>query len=226
VDAFKHREGGFTLVAVDSAWILEVRDKLQALERKHPDLIKGALIIPTPNQLHSEGCRIFSVHFLNALHDFQPYIQSLHRELYGHFRGKPAPRLSAPDWERGKGNNLSLEDSLKAFKVLPPKFFKHMQMKRPKPGQAYTELDVAEYYNPALKGQPVNKKGQTLRERFASQNPAKALADFSRADRTASLDEKRLVLIDRAIAHYERKYGVSLDAKPPGRRFWLGNDWY
>lgn len=226
VDAFKHQEGGFTLVAVDSAWILEVRERLQALERKHPDIIKGNLIVPTLNQLHSEGCRIFAVHSLNALHDFQPYIQSLHRQIYDHFRGKSAPRPLGSGWERGKGNTISLGSALAAFKVLPPKFFKHMQVKRPKPGQAYTEHDVAESYNPALKDQPVNKKGQTLRERFASQNPDKDPADFSRADRTASLDDKRLVLIDRAIAHYERKYGISLDAKPPGRRFWLGNDWY
>jgi hypothetical protein len=203
-----------------------VRDSLPALERKHRDLIKGILIIPTPNQLHSEGCRIFAVHSLNAMHDYQPYIQSLHRELYDHARGRPAPRLSDPDWEQGKGNTLNLGYTMGAFKVLPPKFFKHMQVMRPKPGQTHDEFDIAERYNPALKDQPVNKKGQTLRERFASRNPAKDPADFSRADRTASLDEKRLVLIDRAIAHYETLYGAGGDAMPPGRRFWIGNGWY
>jgi hypothetical protein len=89
------------------------------------------------------------------------------------------------------------------FGLLPGKFFKHLQVMKPKPGETRTLLDEAEKLNPALKDQPVNKKGQTLRERFASQNPAVPPESFSRADRTASLDRKRLVLIDRAIAHYE-----------------------
>jgi hypothetical protein len=65
-----------------------------------------------------------------------------------------------------------------------------------------------------------------LRERFAAQNPEKAPEEFSRADRTASLDRKRLVLIDRAIAHYEGQYGAGGDAVPPGRSSWIGKGWY
>jgi hypothetical protein len=205
VDAFQHREGGFTLVAVDSLREPVAAHKMAALERMHPDLIKGVLVIPTPNQAHSEGCRIFAVHTLNALHDFQPHIQGLHRQLYGKGMGKPAPGLSGAEWKRMSGNTHVLDDKKGAFGILPGKFFKHMQVKNPKAGKTRTLLDDAEAKNPALKNEPVNKKGQTLRERFASQNPAKDPADFSRADRTASLDNKRLVLIDRAIAHYEKQ---------------------
>ena len=227
VDAFKHREGGFTLVAVDSGRDSIVMDRLPELGKKYPDLIKGTLIIPTPNQVHNEGCRVFTVHTLNALHDYQPHIQDLHRQVYDLGRGRPAPRLSDPaKWKQEGGNTLSLEKMMDAFTVLPGKFFKHMQVMKPKAGQTHTVLDVAEDRNPALKDQPVNKKGQTLRERFAGQNPEKAPEDFSRADRTASLDRKRLVLIDRAIAHYERQYGAGGDAVPPERRLWIGNGWY
>jgi hypothetical protein len=226
IDAFKHREGGFTLIAVDSGRDPIVELQLPGLGRDYPDLIKGSLIIPTPNQVHNEGCRVFTVHTLNAMHDYQPYMRDLHRQIYDRGRGRPAPGLAGPEWKPEGGNTLRLADLMDAFKVLPGKFFKHMQVMKPKPGKAGTVLDVAERHNPALKGEPVNKQGQTLRERFAAQNPGKAPEEFSRADRTASLDRKRLVLIDRAIAHYELLYGVGGDAVPPGRRLWIGNGWH
>jgi hypothetical protein len=226
IDAFKHREGGFTLVAVESGRDRIVHDALPELAKRHSDLLKGALLLPTPNQVHNEGCRVFSVHTLNAFHDYQPYIENLHRKIYDLGRGRPAPGLMGPEWHREGGNTLVLADSRDVFEVLPGKFFKHMQVMKPKPGHTGTMLDVAESRNPALKDEPVNKKGQTLRERFASQNPAKAPEEFSRADRTASLDRKRLVLIDRAIAHYEQKYGARGDAIPPGRSMWIGSGWY
>jgi hypothetical protein len=226
VDAFKHREGGFTLVAVDSGRPSGMMEYLHTLERNHADLIKGILYIPTPNQLHLEGCRIFAVHNLNALHDYQPHIQDLHRQIYDRGRGRPASRLEGPEWKYERGNTLELDFVLEAFLVLPPKFFKHMQLMKPKPGENFSQMSLAEELNPALRTEPVNKKGQTLRERLASQNPGKPLDQFSRADRTATLDNKRLVLIDRAIAHYENRYGSDGNALPPGRRFWIGNGWY
>ena len=76
----------------------------------------------------------------------------------------------------------------------------------PKPKKEPSLLDMAEAVNPDLKTQALNKRGQTLRQRFASLNPAidpeNAAEEFSRADRTLSLDKKRLLLIDRAIMHY------------------------
>jgi hypothetical protein len=69
-------------------------------------------------------------------------------------------------------------------------------------------LDIAEAQNPALIHQPVNKKGQTLRQRVESANPDKALEHFSRAERTSSLDKKRLVLIDRALEHFQPRASV------------------
>lgn len=212
VDAYRHREGTFTLVAVDSLQEPIVARKLADLEAKHSDILKGTLLISTPNQAHGEGCRIFGVHTLNALHDFQPYVQGLHRQLHDRSQGRPAPRLSGPEWKRMGGNTLVLGDEKDAFGLLPGKFFKHIQVPKPKPGETRTLLDEAEARNPALKDQALNKKGQTLRERFASRNPGKTPEEFSRADRTASLDQKRLILIDRAIAHYE-----GLDRTPDPR---------
>jgi hypothetical protein len=223
VDAFKHKEGGFTLVVVDSGAMMR---SFHRVERNHSDLIKGILYIPTPNQVHIEGCRIYSVHNLNALHDYQPHIQNLHRQIYDRGRGRPAPRLEGPEWKHERGNTLELEYAMEAFTVLPPKFFKHMQVMKPKTQHSVSKLDMAEELNPALKAEPVNKKGQTLRERIASQNPGKPIDQFSRADRTASLDNKRLVLIDRAIAYYEKQYGADGFDMPPDRPFRIGNGWY
>jgi hypothetical protein len=201
VDAFRHREGGFTLIAIDSVRLNRTIRELAMLQEKHPDIIKGTAVIPTHNLVHDEGCRIFAVHALNALHDYQPHVQGLHRELYDKGRGRSAPRFSGPMW-KPEGTIHVLADKNVAFSLLPGKFFKHMQVKKPD-SAGRTLLDEAEARNPALKSEPVNKKGQTLRERYASQNPSKPSEAFSYADRTASLDRKRLVLIDRAIAHYE-----------------------
>jgi hypothetical protein len=203
VDAYRHPGGGFTLVAVDSMNFAAAVNKLGTLEKKHPGLIKGTMVIPTPNLAHGEGCRIFGVHALNALHDFQPHVRELHRQIYAKAQGKPAPALAGPMWKRTGGNTHILVNRNDALGLLPGKFFKHIQVMKPKPGESRTLLDEAEDRNPAFKDQPVNKKGQTLRERFASQNPSVPHEEFPRADRTASIDRKRLVLIDRAIAHYE-----------------------
>jgi hypothetical protein len=202
VDAFKHREGGFTLIGVDSTMNYMFANELGELQTKHSDIIKGMMNIPTQNQVHIEGCRTFAVHILNAMHDYQPHFQNLHRQIYDHGRGKPAPQLASPKWEQWDGVHV-LEDEMDNFGVLPGKFFKHMQVAKPKEGGTRNLLDTVEARHPALKDQPVNKKGQTLRERIASQNPGTPIDQFPRFDRTASLDRKRLVLIDRAIAHYE-----------------------
>ncbi|HLP40084.1 MAG TPA: YopJ family acetyltransferase [Fibrobacteria bacterium] len=205
VDAFRHRDGGFTLVAVDSMKKSQMIDQdLEKLSRTNPDLIKGAMVLPTPNLVHFEGCRIFAIHHLNALHDYQPHIQSLHRELHDKARGRAASRFSGSNWTHLGENIHTLNDAKEAFGLLPGKFFKHMQVKKPKTADKRTSLDQAEDWNPALRDQPVNKKGQTLRARLESQNPQKPLEEFSHAERTLSLDRKRLVLIDRAIAHYEK----------------------
>lgn len=166
-------------------------------------IIKGTIAIPTPNQAHEEGCRIHAVNNLNALHDFQAYVQGLHRQLYDKRMGRPAPSLAGPEWKQTSGNTHILADEKNAFKVLDGKLFKHMQVQTPKAGETRTLLDEAEDRNPALKTQLLNKKGQTLREWFASRNPGKTPEEFSRADRTSSVDRKRLVLLDRAIAYYE-----------------------
>jgi hypothetical protein len=209
VDAFRHRDGGFTLVAVDSLKQEITSSRLAALALKHPDVIKGVLVIPTPNQAHVEGCRIFAANTLNAMHDFEPYVQDLHRQVHERGRGRPAPRLAGPEWKSCGGNTHVLADATDAFGVLDGKFFKHMQVPKPKGEGARTLLDDAEERNPGLKTQALNKQEQTLRSRFESQNPEKRPEEFSRADRTASLDRKRLVLIDRAIAHYERLAAAS-----------------
>jgi hypothetical protein len=99
-------------------------------------------------------------------------------------------------------NTHFLEDDKDAFGVLPGKFFKHLQVLRPFLDEP-SLLDEAEARNPALKDQKLNKKGQTLRERYASLNTQVPPAPHSRSDRTSSLDEKRVVLLKRAIAHYE-----------------------
>jgi hypothetical protein len=119
-----------------------------------------------------------------------------------------------------------LANLMDAFQVLPGNFFKHIQVLKLKAGEAYTVLDVAECPNPALKDQSLNKENQTLRQRFARENTKKDPEAFSRAERTASMDRKRVDLIDRAIAHYERQYGAGGDAVPPGRHLWSGNGWY
>ena len=203
VDAYRHEAGGFTLVAVDSSRQDITATKLAALELKHPDIIKGTMDIPTPNQAHEEGCRVHAVNNLNALFDYQPHVQGLHKQLYAKSQGLPAPQLSGPEWTNKSGNTHILANEKDSFRVLAGKFFKHMQVPKPKAGETRTLFDEAEARNPSLKDAPMNKKNQTLRERFASQNPEKDPAQFSRADRTASLDRKRLVLLDRAIAHYE-----------------------
>jgi hypothetical protein len=202
VDAFRHRDGGFTLVAVDSMRVPTfTTESINQLSLRHPDIIKGAIVIPTQNLMHEEGCVIFAVHHLNALHDYQPYVQDLHREIYDKGRGLPAPRFSGSEWYKARiGNTYVLANEFEAFGVLPGKFFKHMQPGRIGPRRLF---DVAEDRNPALKDQPVNKKGQTLRQRFASQNPGTDFENFSRVDKTLTLDKKRVALIDRAIERYE-----------------------
>ena len=229
VDAFRHREGGFTLIGLDSVMNRFLGYELGYLQRRYPDIIKGTMAIPTRNQAHIEGCRIFTIHTLNAMHDFQPYIRNLHREIYDAAHARPAPGLSGPGWMRIRGTTHIIKNGKNSFNVLPGKFFKHMQVPKAMPEKTPTSvdaakdrnsapqehmkkldsearrtlLDEAEDRNSALKAEPVNKKGQTLRQRFASLNPAKTLEEYSRADRTSSLDNKRLVLLDRAIAHYE-----------------------
>ena len=225
VDAFKHRGGGFTLIAVDSGARNFVKNRFMELENKNPDIIKGVFLINTFNQVHQEGCRIFAVHTLNAMHDYQPHIQKLHRMVYKRSRDLPAPRGSGSAANPADGNSLVLADESEAFSLLPGKFFKHMQVMKPKPDNPFTLLDDAESRNPALKHEALNKKGQTLRQRFASQNPDIAPEKFSRADRTASLDRKRLVLIDRAIAYYEKRRIAQGNATPDARSFWLENSW-
>jgi hypothetical protein len=134
VDAFRHREGGFTLVAVDSTFSSIIARRMGSLESKHPEVIKGSLVIPTPNQAHGEGCRIFGVHILNSFHDYQPHMQGLHRQLYEKGKGRPAPLLSGPQWKQTSGNTHFLENEKDSFGVLPGKFFKHMQVRKPRPG--------------------------------------------------------------------------------------------
>ncbi|HLP41098.1 MAG TPA: YopJ family acetyltransferase [Fibrobacteria bacterium] len=202
VDAFRHSDGGFTLVVVDSMRLPTfTTDALKQLSLRHPDLIKGTIVIPTPNLVHDEGCRIFAVQHLSALHDYQPYVQDLHREIHDKGRGLPAPRLSGTEWYKEKrGNAYVLANELDAFGVLPGKFFKHMQPGRIGPSRLF---NLAEDRNPALKDQPVNKKGQILRQRFASQKPGTNFENFARVDKTLTLDKKRVALIDRAIEQYE-----------------------
>ncbi|HLP40376.1 MAG TPA: YopJ family acetyltransferase [Fibrobacteria bacterium] len=202
VDAFKHRDGGFTLISVDSMQNHMGAYEMGALRKRYPDIIKGTMHIPTQNLVHSEGCRIFSVLMLNAMHDYEPYFQHLHRQIHNAARGRPAPYLADPRWEQQGGSHLPKDEGA-AFSVLPGKFFKHMQVKKPNKGITTTALDDAEKMNPALKVQPVNKKGQTLRQRFESLNPSRRPEEFSRADRTSSVDNKRLVLIDRALAYHD-----------------------
>ena len=206
VDAFRHGKGGFTLVVVDSLRDVHIpAHKMVLLYQKYPNLIKGAAVIPTTNLVHDEGCRIYAIHHLNALHDYQPYVQSLHRQIYDNRRGRPARPLSGPGWTQAfpKENIHIIDDEKDAFGVLPGKFFKHMQVMKPGPGGTRTLLDDAEERNPALINQALNRYGQTLRQRFASQNPGIPHERFTRADRTLSLDKKRMALIDRAIEHYE-----------------------
>jgi hypothetical protein len=210
VDAFKHRDGGFTLISVDSTLNHMFAFDLARLQEQHSDFIKGTMYFPTHNQVHNEGCRIFAVHTLNAMHDYQPYFLNLHREIYAASRGRPASQLASPRWESWDGTHV-LENELDNFSFLPAKFFKHMQVKTPKQGETRTLLDEAEEMNHALKEQPVNKKGQTLRQRYESLNPSKRPEEFSRADRTSSVDMKRLVLFDRAIAYYE---GLAQEGRP------------
>jgi hypothetical protein len=100
---------------------------------------------------------------------------------------------------------LALNDPLDAFGVLAGKFFKHMQVLKPKPGETGDLLDAAEARNPALKTEAQNKKEQSLRARIEGRNAEKAIADFERFDRTSSVDGKRLVLLDRAIGYYAAK---------------------
>ncbi|HLP40766.1 MAG TPA: YopJ family acetyltransferase [Fibrobacteria bacterium] len=199
VDAFKHRDGGFTLISVDSLPHRQIGTEFGTLQKMNPDLIKGNLHLPTFNQVHNEGCHIFAVHTLNALHDYQPYIQNLHKQIHDAAKGWPAPNLTDPRWEKSEDTYIR-EPKEGALGVLPGKFFKHIQVQ--KPLEKRTVLDTAEEMNPAFKDQPVNKKGQTLRQRFESLNPSKRPEEFSRFDRTSSVDKKRLVLIDRAIAYY------------------------
>jgi hypothetical protein len=207
VDAFQHKEGGFTLICVDSVIDHLLSVHLAELRNKHSDVIKGVMHIPTDNLAHNEGCVIFAVHTLNAMHDYQPHFLNLHREIYAAAQGRPAPQLAAPRWEQEDGTHVPRKD-LDSLGLLPGKFFKHMQVTKPGEGETRTLLDEAEAKNPELKDQPVNKKGQTLRQRFESFNTQVPPAPHSRADRTASLDQKRVVLIDRAIAHYEGLAGI------------------
>lgn len=222
VDAYKHREGGFTLITVDSVDDVLLADELGNLRKRNPKLIKGIMSIPTHNQVHNEGCRVFAMHALNGMHDYQPYFQNLHRKIYDKERGRPAPELAEPRFERSNGVYM-LESEFDAYGLLPGKFFKHMQVKPPyegeRPGEKRTYLDDAEDKNPALRDQPVNKKGQTLRERYASLNPGVPSEAYSRADRTSSIDEKRLVFLDRAVVHYDSLAGQEQpNAGPSGSR--------
>jgi hypothetical protein len=201
VDAFKHREGGFTLISVDSLLDHIFTFDLANLPEDHPNLIKGMMYIPTHNQKHDEGCRIFAVHTLNAMHDYQPHFQNLHREIYAAKDKKKEPQIP-PQWDSWDGVRV-LKNELDNFGLLPAKFFKHMQVKKPMAGETDTLLDQAEARYPALKNRQVNKKEQSLRQRIERQNSNVPLASFSRHDRTASLDQKRLALIERAIPHYK-----------------------
>lgn len=207
VDAFKHREGGFTLIAVDSEPNGQLAHQLTRMQVKNPDILKATVTIPAPNQIHMEGCHIFTINTLNALHDHQPYIQTLHQQAYDEAMGRTAPQLAGSPWFRVFQNNHTVLDPADAFNLLPAKFFKHIQVRRPH-DNGPNMLDIAEKQNPALIHQPVNKKGQTLRQRVESANPDKALEHFSRAERTSSLDKKRLVLIDRALEHFQPRVSV------------------
>jgi hypothetical protein len=205
VDAFQHREGGFTLICVNSVNDTLLARELGELRIKNPKLISGIMSIPTQNQVHSEGCRVFAVHALNGMHDYQPYFQGLHQKIYDKTQGQRVPELAEPRFGRDKGTFM-LKDETETYGLLPGKFFKHIQVKPPYeseiPGVMRTFLDDAEDMNPALKDQPVNKKGRTLRQRYESLNTQVPPAPHSRSDRTSSIDEKRLEFLKRAIAHY------------------------
>jgi hypothetical protein len=204
VDAYRHADGRFTLVAVDSISKEMTNSKLADVARKHPDLVKGAMVIPTPNQAHTEGCRVFA-HSLESMRDYQPYFRDLHKGIAARAEGKPVPPPASAAWKEVDKNVLALKDPLDAFGVLDGKFFKHMQVPKPKAGESGSLLDAAEARNPDLKTAVQNKQGDTLRTRVESQNPGKTLEEFERFDRTASADQKRLVLLDRTIDHYAAK---------------------
>jgi hypothetical protein len=157
VDAFQHREGGFTLIYMDPMLNLIFSYELSRLQKQHSDVIKGTMDIRTHNQVHTEGCRIFSVHFLNAMHDYQPHFLNLHRDIYAAKEVKPEPRLADPRWESWGGTHV-LDNELDNFGFFPAKFFKHWQVRKPDKGER-NKLDQAEEWNPALRHQPVNKKG-------------------------------------------------------------------
>ena len=205
VDAYRHADGRFTLVAVDSISKEMANSKMADVARKHPDLVRGAMVIPTPNQAHTEGCRIFAAHSLEAMRDYQPYIRDLHKGIAARAEGKPVPPPAPDAWKEVDKNVLALKDPLDAFGVLAGKFFKHIQVLKPPAGRTTTLLDEAEARNPDLKTAALNKQGETLRARVGNQNPEKALEEFERFDRTSSTDRKRLVLLDRAIEHYAAK---------------------
>ena len=213
LDAYRHPEGGFTLIAVESTKYSHfAADELTPLIKKNPDLIRGAAIIPTRNLAHEEGCRIFALHHLSALHDERSQIKLLHRQIYSSGKGRSVPQLSDSKWKQKQGNIFVLQSALDAFGLLPGKFFKHMQVKRLSFGKKPSLLQEAEARNPRLKDQPLNKQRQTLRKRFENQVPGTAPENFSDRERNLSLDKKRVVYLNRAIAHYER-----LKAQPPPR---------
>jgi hypothetical protein len=206
VDAFKHRQDGFTLILVDSLNDLGLPNELKMQRSWTDGLIKGVMHIPTLNQVQLINSPIFAIHALNGIHDYQPYFQSLHRKLYDkEWLGLRVPELEEPRFKQ-QDEVYKLQDTSDAFGLLPGKFFKHMQVQPPYTvagtGERRTALDDAEDKNPALLSEPVNKKGQTLRDRFESLNPTVPSEDYSPDDRTSSIDDKRIMYLDRAIAHY------------------------
>ena len=183
VDAFRHADGRFSLVAIDSMAKDMTRSKMRKITEAHPDTFHGAIVLPTLNQTHIEGCPIFAVNNLLGMHEFEPYVKELHKGL-----------MPPIKWKNHGNSVLAPEDPKDTFKVLPAKFFKHIQ--------GGSRLVTAEERNPAFKTETVNKKDETLRARFQNRNPELEMEAFGNFDRTSSLDKKRLVYLDRAIVHY------------------------
>jgi hypothetical protein len=194
VDAYRHGDGGFTLLAVDSISKDAVNAKFKKLTDSNPGFIHGSMVLPSHTQVHEEGCRIFATHALLGLNDYAPYAKRLHEGLRADTPGGPPRALPDIPWNSLSPNCVVPQDPKDTFKLLPPKFFKHIQ------GRSL--LSSAEERNPALATQAVNKDGKTLRERFAGLSPEKTLDQYDNFDRTRSLNEKRVVYLERTATYY------------------------
>jgi YopJ family protease len=171
-----------SLIVLDSMGSGKESKNAAEIFNKELAVSSTVLYITTNQEMAWTGCHIFAVSFALKMQD--------HRQLFDRIHDDQLNRVDAERVTAINGPGLTKD------LVLPPSFYKHAQSSR----------TIGECIKPNRKAPVVNKKGQTLLERYeAHKRYIGDAAGESHVVHSISLEEKRLVFLRRAIQYHKQR---------------------